>query len=393
MKKILIGIGIVAVLLIVIRKCTIIDPPNKWVNNEVSTSYPDGTISEPSAQPSKAEIFIDASGSMKPYFKEKNPAIKNTLSKIQNVHGQPNTDIFFCGDKKPRGGYVDDIIREIQYQPNDITTLFHYFFKDVAAKVDTTDVIVYLLTDGIMSVGNTPDMTAKMVQLEGLVSESFKGQSNLACAIYRYTGEYNGPYWDRLGKTFSHDGTRPYYIIALGKKEAIRWLKTQKDGDLNSPEGKLFVGIHDFKAHQEKAVLALGDSVPLEDMNSDTKLILDLPACLKDIDSEYVKSHASITIGGKNVKIPIEKDEMGRIVATISPTVPVQPDPDGGISATLTIENAIPDQWLTTWSTDDDTAGPDATTTFGLSYLIKGIVKGIQSEDTLLTVKYHYYLQ
>ena len=41
-----------------------------WVDNKISASYQNGAINEPIGEmPSEAEIFIDASGSMKPYFK------------------------------------------------------------------------------------------------------------------------------------------------------------------------------------------------------------------------------------------------------------------------------------------------------------------------------------
>ena len=101
---------------------------NMWVNNKISASFSSNTINEPIGEiPSTAEIYIDASGSMKPYFKADGTSMINTLSEIKNLN-QSGTSIYFLDNKKPYKGLVRDIITDINKQPNNSNTLFHDFF-------------------------------------------------------------------------------------------------------------------------------------------------------------------------------------------------------------------------------------------------------------------------
>ena len=197
-KNIVIAIiSIIAVVIVVnlIRKPPIDD--NVWVDNRISASFEASTINETVGEmPVTAELYIDASGSMKPYFRAEGAGMINTLSEIVNLN-ESGTSIYFLDNKKKYTGLVRDILGDINKQPNSSNTLFHDFFESAACKIDTTNTIVYLVTDGIMSIHDTTkDMSDALVELRGKIENSLKNHSNLAGAVFRYVGGYKGTYWN-----------------------------------------------------------------------------------------------------------------------------------------------------------------------------------------------------
>lgn len=399
MKKPIIIIAAIIVLIFVVRIILKPDPDSRpvWPDNEVIAVLTTDTVDEQAKEPTRAEIYIDASASMKPYFTVDDKSMVTTLSEIQNLHGENSTDIYFIGNNTPYTGFIDNIIVGVKKQPNSATSTFHDFFADKAAKIDSTEaIVVYLVTDGLLSVG-TSDMTGKLAQLRGLIASSLH-KKGLACAIFRYNCKYDGPYWDKdhpQGRpSHKYTGSRPYYIIALGRPQSIRWLSTVKDEALNKPEpgGKLFVGIHNLTAHNSKAMLTYGDSAQLQDMNLPVRLKVDLPECMYNLDNQYLKDNASLTAMGQSVEASIIKDDSNCIIINVSEmeSLKMPQDSDGAVKATLTVKNVIPSKW-TDWNCDDDTVGPDSTTTFGLKTLVEGIVQGIEDNAPLLTVNYKYY--
>lgn len=389
-------IAIVAVIAVFIAYKLISKPTTEkgvWVDNKISASYQNGAINEPIGEkPSEAEIFIDASGSMKPYFRADGTNMINTISEIVNLN-QNGTQIFFLDNPKPYKGLVKNIITDVNNQPNASYTSFHDFFRKAACKIDTVNTLIYLVTDGIMSVDNG-DMSQAMVQLRGKITNALQNHENLAGAVFRYVGDYKGDYWNSKNQRLTQKECpklkeqiqRPYYVIVLGRKEAIRWLQTVSLADLNNPI-EYFMGIHDYKGHGN-TTLAYGDSAKIQDMNTDVSLILELPSCLKDIDVSKVK-----VMNGDNVlPVPVAKEGM-KLTAIIPPTQALRPETDGRIKVTFFANNEIPSDWIVTWDTDDDSNGPDETTTYGLKYLITGMFNGLEGTQKMLNANFIYNRQ
>ena len=389
-KNIVIAIiSIIAVVIVVnlIRKPPIDD--NVWVDNRISASFEASTINETVGEmPVTAELYIDASGSMKPYFRAEGAGMINTLSEIVNLN-ESGTSIYFLDNKKKYTGLVRDILGDINKQPNSSNTLFHDFFESDACKIDTTNTIVYLVTDGIMSIHDTTkDMSDALVELRGKIENSLKNHSNLAGAVFRYVGGYKGTYWNSKSKgiTLKEQIDRPYYIIALGNKETMRWLESIPVTKLNNPD-RLFMGIHDLDGHK-KATLALGENAKIQDINNDVTLILDLPRCLHNIDV----ANAVLTNNERNLNIKIIKEE-SRLKAIIPPTIPLRPESDGRIKIELSIPNIVPNRWISEWNCDNDIAGPDSTSTFGLGTLVTGMFNGLEKDSDFLSVVFTYKRQ
>lgn len=381
-------IAILSVIVVVIVINLLREPPKDdiWDNNIISAGFADSAIDERIGEmPATAELHIDASGSMKPYFRSDGSNMINTLSEIVNLN-QSGTSIYFLDNKNTYKGWIRDILGDINKQPNSSNTLFHEFFESAARKIDTTNTIIYLVTDGIMSIHDTSkDMSDALVQLRGKIESSLKNHSNLAGAIFRYVGGYKGKYWNSksIDIPLKEQIDRPYYIIALGRKETMRWLGSIPVDKLNNPD-RLFMGVHDLDGHK-KATLALGDTAKIQDINKNVTLILDLPECLRNIDV----THAVLTNRGNKLDVDIDKEE-SRLIAVIPPTIPLLPEVDGRIKIELNIPNIIPDKWIGEWNCDDDTAGPDSSTTFGLGALVTGMFNGLEKDSNFLSVTFTY---
>lgn len=393
-KSILIAIVVVIVLIIAYNLISRPTPfKGVWVDNRVSASYQEGAINETiGAMPAEAEIFIDASGSMKPYFKSNGTNLINTISEIVNLN-QDGTEIFFLDNPKPYKGLVKNIITDVNNQPNASATTFHDFFNRAACKIDTVNTLIYLVTDGIMSVGNG-DMSQALVQLRGKITKALSGHNNLAGAVFRYVGEYKGDYWNSRNQHITSREClllkeqigRPYYVIVLGRNEAIRWLQTVPVNNLNNPQ-EYFMGIHDYEGHG-KVTLAYGDSAKIQDMSNYVTLILELPSCLEDIDVSRIK----VMNGENTLPLTVTKDGM-RLITEIPPTQSLRPEKDGRIKITLLADNEIPSEWTITWNTDDDIEGPDETSTYGLKYLITGMFNGLEGKQEMLKADFIYNRQ
>ncbi len=360
-----------------------------WVDNRISASFETSTINETVGEmPATAELHIDASGSMKPYFRAEGAGMINTLSEIVNLN-ESGTSIYFLDNKKKYTGLVRDILGDINKQPNSSNTLFHDFFESAACKIDTTNTIIYLVTDGIMSIHDTSkDMSDALVELRGKIENSLKNHSNLAGAVFRYVGGYKGTYWNSKsnGITLKEQIDRPYYIIALGNKETMRWLETIPVSKLNNPD-RLFMGIHDLDGHK-KATLALGENAKIQNLSDSVTLILDLPECLHNVDV----TKAELTNNGRRLSVGVIKEE-SRLKAVIPTTIPLRPESDGRIKIELSIPNIVPNRWISEWNCDNDIAGPDSTSTFGLGTLVTGMFNGLEKDSDFLSVVFTYKRQ
>ena len=88
----------------------------------------------------------------------------------------------------------------------------------------------------------------------------------------------------------------------------------------------------------------------------------------------------------------VTKEDM-RLTATIPPTQSLRPEKDGRIKISFIAKNEIPDSWTNTWNTDNDIAGPDESTTFGLKYLVTGMFNGLEGNQEMLKADFIYNRQ
>lgn len=382
MKKIILVVLGILVICGVYVACRKIPPKT---HNTIAAQY-ENVINEAAPQkPAEAEIYIDASGSMKPYFSDEE--IINAVSRIEGLMTNHTKVYFLANPPKLYNGLIDQILGQVSKQPSLCATTFHDFFKKQGARADTTNTIVYLVTDGIMSIGNQGDTKKALIGLENRIKASLEGHKNLAAAVFRYSGNYNGQYYNQNNVPLKINQERPFYIIAVGQRPCIEWLKDQKPDDLYNPKGKLFLGLHDLDGHKESTVVPniAGNKIdPLKVVN----LTLDLPECLYDMHETTLKK-AKVTNNGQSLNIPLTR-QGNSIFLTIPSLFPgFSADSMGKYHTEIILPNEVPVEWQN-WSVESDIEGPDDNTTFGLIYLINGMFKALETNNNLLEVKFDY---
>ena len=98
-------------------------------------------------------------------------------------------------------------------------------------------------------------------------------------------------------------------------------------------------------------------------------------------------SKAVVKINNKTVDgIPLTYSE-GKLTATLDKSIAV---PGGNVEVSIGVPNEIPTKWTKTWNCDDDLKGPDETTTFGLSSLVKGMYKALESDTNMLSITFKF---
>lgn len=343
-------------------------------------------------KPSFANIYIDASGSMKGYFLSNDSGIINTVSKLHGFVNERN--IFFIGNRTPYEGLVAKILGSVSRQPNNATTTFHDIFSRMG-KSENGSTLSFLVTDGIMSIDKV-DMANALVQLKNAVRDSLKQFSNdKAIAVYKYTGYFKGNYWDKnnhdIGKL---DCNRPYYVIALGSKSSVRYLRENEN--LLSPEKSIYFGIHDIVAHNMYEMTDPKNSC-LEDIGGAIVLDATLPKCFKEFSTEYLIENLKVIMNRELVltdKCDIDISSNNLKITVDQMKCVVRPTADGDVLFNVTISNPIPSDWIS-FSCLDDTHirefGQDKT--FGLESLLRGIKEGIASDEKeILSIDYQFKL-
>ncbi len=371
-----------------------------YADNRIeATMRQEGIINEPATQPVAQRIYIDNSVSMRPYFMGDSCAIINTITELRNLENS-GTQIFLNGDKKPLTGFFAPAIKKNIGKISSGNSDFPTFFSAAADSIDNNSgELIYLVTDGILSIG-PGNMDQVLREMRGRITGSLKGHPGLAAAIFRYLGDYKGYYYNRLNKSTKRplDQQRPYYVIALGNADNIRWLASKSDDELNNPDDKLFFGIHDLKGHATTRIADPGDGAYLQYPDSAARLEILLPECLKNLSKSDILENLEIETCGEDY----DGNELyeRRVITSQYPEklILLIDNSHYNYSAdediTVKLENFLPDAWETTYNAADDLGDTVSTgTTYGLGTLVKGIYEAFETDDDdliKLTFKYKY---
>lgn len=391
MKKIVILL-VIAILAIVFSRTTskvkVIDH-NKLHSNMAA-------IDEPAKSPSTAQIYIDASGSMKGYFISDKPDFNNVMGYLWGYAG--NQKVFFVGQGSPYTGIVANLLSNLKAQPNNTASPLDYLIPDLCRKSDNRD-ICFLVTDGIQSIGRG-NMQMALEQYKQRLKQTlgtFAG--NKAIAVLKYSAEFKSDPGRRIFYFDMHDAPkainvikRPYYVIAVGDKAVIRDLKEHASAKL-MPEEQIYFGIHDYKGHnankQQEA-----PTLKLENPNKDITLSATLPKCIQNVDNDYICENSCIFQNG------IKKDATviytgGSLKVNVNPTTApaMVPDTGGYVNYDVKVRNVIPLRWTNLSSNDDRNIQINAsekTKTFSLKYLLEAIKEAFDHEENLIEIKYKF---
>ena len=393
MKKKIILLGIVIIALIALFYNKTKDPiiPNNTIHAIIDS------IDEKDNKAKMAIINIDASGSMKGYFISDRPDFSGQLANLAGFFDKK--EVYFIGNSQPYKGMITDIISDLRSQPNRSVTDFDKLLADMCHKVKSGKV-VFLVTDGIMSVGKTTQKALK--ELGYAVRDSLKNFP-VAVAIFKFESEFksdikkNVGYWTckEIYKPINVS-RRPYYAIAVGTKEDIRALMDNKLG----AKEEIYFGIHDHQGHSTNSQAEDKDS---QLQVSDDPVILNatLPQCLSKLGKHFFEENTEVYLNDDKLVPPSAYgnkviDEAGDINLVISQDAakgqPLVADPmTGYVKFTVKVRNDIPKEWTILNSDDDsyiDTDIEQQQKTYGLLTLIKGIKDALDPDDYILELQF-----
>lgn len=407
-RKLLIGIAVIAAIALLIHYCGRGGGGGgKVLPNNTLHAIID-SINEPENKPQTAEIYIDASASMKGYFISDSPVFSGLLANLVGM--LDNKKVFFVDETQPRTGMVTTLISDLKNQPNKPISNFDKLLADMCHKVDTGKV-VFLVTDGIMSVGKT---TPKALQELGYaVRDSLKGFDG-AIALYKFESEFKSDmnYQPRSGAktmrvcyyTMNDTPTevsitnRPYYVFAIGTKENIRALA---NNNLGAKE-EIYFGIHDQDGHSTNRQ-SEDINCQLEDLYKPIVLNATLPQCLVSLGKDYFDQNTEVYLNGDelvppsaynnsiidetgDINIVISLDAQSGLALVANPTT-------GYVEFTVKVRNQIPKAWENLNSDDDSNIANDIDEqkrTYGLLTMLKGIKEALEKDEYLLEIQFKF---
>lgn len=388
MKRIGIILAIVIATLLLYK--VIIDKPHVINDNKLHSNM--GKIDEPSKAPTTAQIYIDASGSMKGYFLSSNPTFNDVMGRLWGYSN--NKKVFFIGQSTPYDGLIANLLSNLKAQPNNTASPLDNLIPDLCKK--SGEGICFLVTDGIQSVGHNTQLALEQYK-QKLRQELAMQAASKAVAVLKFSSEFKSVPSKKIYYYDMHDtpqnvyaAKRPYYVIAVGDKAVIRDLKERSSKDLK-PEEQIFFGIHDYKGH--KANTQQEDSTyRLESTIKPITLSTTLPQCLRDVRD--IESN-TLVFQNDAKKTASVKCEGGNLLVTVNPTAApaMSPTPGGDVSYNVKIKNALPACWYEFSSTDDRNIATNAlekTKTFSLKYLLEGIKEAMDSDEYLIELKYKF---
>lgn len=346
-------------------------------------------------RPLTFHVFIERSGSMAPYdspsgdgsFHAAIMALRNNLpgdSKIENIGEQ---------------GYTD----------------FRRIFDQILNKTGKNQISI-LVTDMIYSVKDMRGVNPQKVfnEAQGMINAVFKGEvKRKAMLIIKMDGSYNGPYYAYDNSVRQFNGRRPYYIIIVGDNDSMARLTADKEllsfsrftelkgyqnmylfetAEIYHPYYSLLLSNPDIRGRfqpergQEDQIRDI-NGVETDRNSGDIRLALAVNLDHMLIDEGYLTDPANYQIDSddevtireirrisdKDVT-PAEKKYLNRATHIfILEMKQMRNDQDVKVK----LLNRLP-SWVEASSSDDDRAGLQPGTTFGLKYLLQGIYNSYQ---------------
>lgn len=349
--------------------------------------------------PSAIYTFIDYSHSMKSYFSPKSDDGRFVDALVHA--GSEGSQFYWAtspAKKVPSKGnkYMGQILTSnFPGSDSEFDVMLNTMCATLNIDSADSDVIGLLFTDGIISISDIQNMSAVMSSIKSNIEKSIKNRG-LAVALFQLKGAYQGSYYDykhpnRPSQTL--DCERPFYVIAIGRPQYIRWYMENNDlkAQLYDAWG-VYTQLHPdthyaFAASDPRnwSGSALNNGV------QDVSFSIHLPDYIQKLDTEtfdikvtvdgaeYSGIHTkfinhSLTIYWNNFNVAADVP----VISTSSA------DPS---TLELTIFKKTSTAWSSLNSYDDTNIQNDTVEqgkTFALQHLIEGLRKGVQSDDRVV---------
>ncbi|MGI6232788.1 MAG: hypothetical protein ACOYJF_08055 [Prevotella sp.] len=334
-------------------------------------------------------IFLEQSASMQAYDSPKGDgSFRAAIMSLQNsLPGQ--TKVEHIGEK----GYTD----------------FRSIFDNILNRTGKNEVSI-LVSDLIYSVKDMQGVNPQKVfnELQEMVNAVFKDEvRRKSMLVVRMTGSYNGPYYSFDNQPHPYDGRRPYYIVVVADNDVMKQLTTDSrfrsfadmpklrgydnmvlftSDDIYEPYYSLLLNNKALRGHfhpergQSDRITRLNDIEPDKD-SGDIQLALAVDLSKMFIDPRYLTDKNNyVVLSDDDVRIkeirPIDKSDITpaekKYIGSATHIFILSANRiSNDQEVEIELRNQLP-QWVNACSSENDVK-PDATTTFGLRYLLGGI--------------------
>lgn len=236
---------IIIVCCLLMLNCT---PPDRHGNNPIDENeyYVDDTNNvKDTTESTKVfdapyiKMYVENSGSIDGYVKGGSDLRDLVQGYLYNVDMSELTprglSCYFINDRIiPMGSDIEEYVKKItptyfkKNGGNRGTSDLAEIFKKIMPKGDT---VALLVSDCIFSPGKEDAshyVTGQYNQIKHHFYQATKGGAS-SVLIYRFEGDFNGTYYDCKDNPSSFNGKRPFYLIAIGKDEYLRSLRSIED--------------------------------------------------------------------------------------------------------------------------------------------------------------------
>lgn len=353
-------------------------------------------LKEEVKEPAVINVYVDNSASMSGYTEGNNAKFISAVSDMKSlVSGKGHARYWGINNHEIR-----DIANELaKHSFTGTETPFPKIFAKMARDSKGGNSLEFFITDGIIGVSDAAHLQNNLGAIKNEIRDSLRINPDVAVALLRLTSGYA----NQKGVYYTHQNAkvkltnvtnRPFFVIAIGKKETVRWFieKTKTD---NSLEAYKAADLLSFGIHKHNAALRFSDFLNFEKKDGkaslkrgkkDFQLAAEMPECLiNDLGADYIKNNLVVTRNGKDASTELAARIEGNTLILKCESPQNISDVQNEIKVKLS--KKIPAKWKG-WSCPDDskiaTSPMLQTQTFALEYLLNGMFEGTGDNNLLL---------
>ena len=246
--------------------------------------------------------------------------------------------------------------------------------------------------------------------------DKLREDKDFSVVVMRLTSNFNGNYYDRLNNSHAYNGSRPYYMWLMGSREQIANLlsvvNVEEINEFKNRGLEIFIASNNSIDGVEYAVLTNGkgqgkfrrvNDHAISDVEAaknraagrggcsgGSEYVFKLPIGVDFsgllLPESYLLNPDNYEVSSSSYRVEIEKNAPGsKYSHTLMLISENKIIPQGEVSVTL--NNVVPN-WFNNYSVTEDTVVIDPEKTFGLSYLMNGVIEAYSTKKIgTLTIK------
>lgn len=356
-------------------------------------------------------FYMENSASMDGYVNG-STEFKDVLGKmiVSAHHSCKSASLFFVNDKIYET--TDNAISFIQMlSPSKIkvgnvgATDVNQIFRNILARMGKNDISV-LFSDCIYSVRNVTNEldNAKNATTDAFLQAMGKNPS-VATIILQFVSRFDGYYYDRNDSPMRCDSLRPFYVVIIGNRDALKKLyDTFNIASLPELKNKCLLSYESWTLNSDNACIVISDNTNARRIKA-MKNFLDVEKISLErdcstltfgvgvdfsnmfVDDTYAADASNYTVEPEGYKVKSvvkasssatgDFSETPRMPYVLSLEVPVN---NFAPSITITLNKAIP-AWVKKSNVNDD-AGfvPSPTQSFAIQKMVEGIAAAYSAD-------------